>query len=115
MDPIITNILAAIIQLIAILTAFWVGSRKLPLETRKMSAEEKSIQAQTIQTQGKTLADAFAELDELRKELETERDARLELERELKRWRSYAARLQKQIVEHFNGVPVPFDTPPAKP
>lgn len=112
-ETIAVSIIAGFIQLIAILSAFWIGSRKLPYESRKMGAEEKSIQAQTIATQGKTLADAFDEIKDLRLELEKEREARIELEHELKRWRNYAARLQKQIVEHFKGVPVPFDTPPA--
>lgn len=85
-----------------------------PEEKKKMSAEERSIQAQTIATQGRTLADAFNEIDKLRDELDAERNARIELERELKRYRNYVARLQKQIVEHFKGEPVPFDTPPVK-
>ena len=114
-DIIIVSIIAGFVNLLAILSAFWIGSRKFPLEARKFQAEEKFIQAQTIESQGKSLSDAFDEIQELRVALEEERRARLELERQLKQWRNYAAKLQRQIIEDFKGIPTPFETtPPAK-
>jgi septal ring factor EnvC (AmiA/AmiB activator) len=111
-ETIVASIIAGLIQIFAVLTAFYVGVRKMPVENRKMTAEEKSIQAETIDKQGKTLANAFDEIKELRDNLKIAQDKISELERDLRKWRNFSARLQKQIVEEFKGVPVPFDTNP---
>lgn len=108
------SIVAGLIQLVSILSAFYIGSRKLPNENRKMTAEEKNIQAETIHKQGKTLDDAFDEINQLREDLNKAKDQITELNRDLRKWRNYAARLQRQIVEDLKGTPVPFDTDPPK-
>lgn len=85
------------------------------LSLRKNRADVSSTHSQIIQVQGKSLADAFDEIQELRDELKDEREAREALEKELRRWRNYSFRLQKQIIDDFKGIPVPFDTePPSK-
>lgn len=80
--------------------------RILPrIEKRRVEAAEKSSLAEAAEKAGRTLSDAFEEIDNLKRQIQ-------ELESELRRWRNYSFRLQKQIIEDHKGTPLPFDTKP---
>lgn len=79
----------------------------LVLALREAPYKRELMGAQTIKELTESMEKAWNRIDEMSEHITA-------MEAELRRWRNYVSKLQRQIIEEFKGTPVPFETLPPK-